>query len=152
MPAYIKHLIECNCILKQFELVEPPVFHKFVVFSIINNDGSIKPSYARCTYCGAIHKVTEVFTSVQQKRDTAPTLPDIEEIKTTLPEKLVDLLVRYNLDVAAWQEVKFIYDNELWGKVVILQRETEGNESYGKYLLLAGKTLWSIDTFSTEDI
>jgi len=127
------------------------VFHKFIVFSIINDDETFKPSYARCNYCGAIHKVTEVMTSVQQRRDTAPMLPDIEEIKTTLPEKLVELLSRYTLDVTTWQEIKFIYENELWGKAVILQRETEGQESYGKYLLIAGKTLWKIDTFSTEE-
>ena len=95
--------------LKQFELIEPPAFHKFIVFSIINQDGSIKPSYAKCNNCDGIHKVTEVGVSEKLKRESSPALPDIEEIKTNLPDKLVELLVRYNLDLPTWQEVQFVF-------------------------------------------
>ena len=152
MPESIKHLVECKCILKQFELIDPPLFHKFVVFSIINDDGSIKPHFAKCNNCGAVHRVTEVGTSQTLKRETAPNLPTIDEIKTQLPEKLVQLLSAYTLDFSVWQEIKFVYDNEKWDKPIILTKEEEGGEKYGKYLLIAGKTLWSVNAFSTEDI
>ena len=152
MPTCIKHLIECNCILKQFELIEPTVFHKFIVFSIINDDESFKPSYAKCNNCGGIHKIIEIGKSEKLKRESAPTLPDAEEIKTTLPEKLNDILSKYTIDLPTWQEIKFLYENEQWGKPVILHKEEENGERFGKYLLLIGKTLWKIDSFSTEDI
>lgn len=152
MPEFIKHLVECNCILKQFELIDPPVFHKFIVFSIINDDGSIKPHFAKCNNCGAVHRVVEVGASQSLKRETAPNLPTIDEIKTQLPIKLVDLLSIYNLELPTWQEVKFVYENERWEKPIILTIEEEGGEKYGKYLLIAGKTLWTINTFSTEDV
>lgn len=152
MLEYVKHLVQCNCILKQFELANPPIFHQFVAFSVIGEDGNIKPSYAKCNNCAGIHRITEVGYSQKLARETAPTLPDIEEIKTALPEKLVGLLVRYTLDLPTWQEIKFVYENEMWGRPIILHREEENGEKYGKYLTLAGKTLWTIDSFSTEDI
>ena len=152
MLECIKHLITCNCVLKQFELIEPPVFHKFIVFSIINQDGSIKPSYAKCNNCGGIHKITEVGVSEKLKRESSPALPDVEEIKTNLPEKLVDLLTKYNLDLPSWQEVQFVYNNDKWDRPIILHREQEGQDVYGKFLVLAGKSLWKIESFSTEDV
>ena len=152
MPNFIKHLIECNCILKQFETVEPPLFHKFIVFSIINDDDTFKPSYVKCNNCNGLHKIIEIGKSEKLKKESTPQLPDIEEIKTTLPEKLVGLLLKYNLDLPTWQEIKFIYDNEQWDKPVILEKEEENNEVYGKYLLLIGKTLWKIENFSSEDL
>lgn len=152
MLEYIKHLVQCNCVLKQFELIEPPVFHRFVVFSVINEDVSIKPSYAKCNNCGGIHRVTEVGVSEKLRRESVPTIPDAEEIKTSLPEKLVGLLLKYNLELTTWQEIKFIYENEMWGRPVILQREQEGEERFGKYVMIAGKSLWKIDSFSTEDV
>ena len=74
--------------------MEPPVFHKFVAFSVISSDGNIKPSYAKCNNCGAVHKVTEVNTSERIKKEDSPLVPDVEEIKASLPEKLVGLLVK----------------------------------------------------------
>jgi hypothetical protein len=128
------------------------MFHKFIVFSIINQDGSIKPSYAKCNNCGGIHKVTEVGVSEKLKRESSPALPDVEEIKTNLPEKLVDLLTKYNLDLPSWQEVQFVYNNDKWDRPIILHREQEGQDVYGKFLVLAGKSLWKIESFSTEDV
>lgn len=151
MPAYVKHLVECNCVLKQFEHVHPTIWHKFVVFSIIDDDGTFKPSFVQCNNCRGIHKVLEVGVAEKLKRESAPTLPDEEEIKSALPERLVALISKYNLDIATWQEIKFLYENEQWGKPVVLTKETEGDVTFGKYLLLAGKTLWKVDSFSTED-
>lgn len=152
MPDYIKHLIECNCILKQFENIEPPIFHNFIVFSALNDDDTLKTSYAKCNNCGGLHKIIEIGKSEKLKKESSPALPDIEEIKTTLPEKLVGLLLKYNLDLPTWQEIKFVYDNELWDKPIILQKEIENKETFGKYLLLVGKTLWKIENFSSEDL
>lgn len=152
MLECIKHLVICNCILSQYQDTEPPIFHKFIVFSVINQDGSIKPSYAKCNNCGGIHKVTEVGVSEKLKKETVASLPDIEEIKSTLPEKLVSLLERYKLQLPTWQEIKFLYENEKWDRAVILSREQENNEISGKYLVLFSKTLWKIDGYSSEEV
>jgi hypothetical protein len=122
------------------------------VFSVINQDGSIKPSYAKCNNCGAIHKVTEVNVSERLKKEDSPLVPDVEEIKSTLPKKLVSLLAKYDLDIPTWQEIKFNHENQKWDRPVILYREKQGEEYQGKYLLMAGKTLWKIESFSTEEL
>jgi hypothetical protein len=152
MLEFVKHLVTCNCVLKQYEDTDPPVFHKFVVFSVINEDGSIKPSHAKCNNCGGIHKVTEVGVSQKLKRETIATLPDIEEIKSSLPERLVALVEKYKLSLPSWQEIKFVLENEKWERPIILQREEEGEDVYGKYLVFYGKTLWKVDNFSSEEI
>ena len=152
MLESIKHLITCTCILRQYEEITPPFFHRFVVFSVINSDGSIKPSYAKCNNCAAIHKVTEANTSERLRREDSPLVPDTEEIKASLPEKLVALLVKYDLDTPTWQHIKFNFDNEKWDRPVVLYKEAQGDDAQGKYLLMAGKTLWKIESFSTEDI
>ena len=152
MLESIKHLITCNCVLRQYQEVEPTVFHQFVVFSVINQDGSIKPSYARCNNCGAIHRITEVNISERLKKEDSPMVPDVEEIKSTLPKKLIALLSKYDLELPTWQEIKFNHENQKWDRPVILYREKQGEDYQGKYLLMAGKTLWKIESFSTEDI
>ena len=151
MKECIKHTIECNCILPQFKNTIPTVFHKFVVFSIINEDGNLKPSYINCNNCGAIHKVLEVGQSIQTPKESISILPKIEEIKTQLPKQLVDILESYKCELHVWQELKFIFDEQKWGKTVLLTKETDGDFSVGKYVLVLGANFFKVDSFSTED-
>lgn len=151
MKECIKHTIECNCILPQFKNTIPTVFHKFVVFSIINEDGNLKPSYINCNNCGAIHKVLEVGQSIQTPKESISILPKIEEIKTQLPKQLVDILESYKCELHVWQELKFIFDEQKWGKTVLLTKETDGDFSVGKYVLVFGTNFFKVDSFSTED-
>lgn len=151
MREYIKHMVECNCFLPQYINHKPPIFHKFIVFSIIEENGSIKPSYAECNNCGAIHRVKEVGVSVQIAKEMSAALPKIEEIKTGIPEAVCKILDGYKVDLSTWLEVKFIYDEQKWGKPVILSREEDGEYIVGKYLLILGEKLHKIDTFSSGD-
>ena len=41
MKNYIKHLVECQCILKIFEKKTKPLYHKFIVFSVIDENDNI---------------------------------------------------------------------------------------------------------------
>ena len=147
MNSYIKHLIECDCVLPQFQLYRPPVFHKFVVFSIILEDGEIQPSFAQCPNCGAVHKVTEVLTSTRIAKDSLSSLPSVDEIKKTLPKRYTETLETYHCDVSTWQEVKFIIDHELWGKAVVHSREVVDGEVTGKYMIVLGQDLLKIDSY-----
>jgi len=120
------------------------------VFSIINSDGSIKPCFAQCNNCDAVHRVTEVGKSVQLRRETIAAIPRVEELKTGIPEPVVKILDAYNPDITTWQEVRFIYDNELWGKPVILSKEEDSGLLVGKYILIIGKELYKVDTFTSD--
>ena len=70
---FVKHLVQCKCILSIFKKMENPPIHKFVVFSEIDESGNIEPSFAQCTNCDLIHKVKEVGVSeILKKRGSYP--------------------------------------------------------------------------------
>jgi hypothetical protein len=145
--SYIKHLLECNCILPQFKNFDPPVFHKFVVFSIINEDGSIQPSFVSCPNCAAIHKIKEVNESVLIRRETMPSIPTIDDIKTTVPEHYSNILASYECELPTWQELKFILENSIWGAKILLSRDEVEETITGKFLLVLGNDLYKVDSF-----
>jgi hypothetical protein len=149
---YIKHLVECNCILKIFEDVRPVVFHKFVVFSTIQDvTGDIIPSYAQCNNCLAIHKVVEVGQSQTIKKEELRSLPSIEEIELEIPEKVSAILQKNECELHVWQEARHILEYKLWGKFIVLSKEKEGSTTLGKALVIHGENMFKIETFEQED-
>lgn len=153
MKTYEKHLIECKCILPQFKGKNPPVFHSFVVFSVIEGPNAVvQMSFAQCPNCEIIHKVTEIGVSTILRKEEMPSLITIEEIKSCLPESLLKLLSNYNLPLHTWQEINFIIENEFWAKrPVILSKEEVDGVTSGKYLMIIGKELYQIKPFTREN-
>lgn len=146
---YIKHLVECKCSLPQFRERDVPVPHSFVVFSVVNEDGSIQPSYAECNNCGCIHKVLEVGISKRLPKETMASLPKIKEIALGLPEQIRTILESYKCDLPTWQEAAFILANQMWGRPVILSKETDDDLVVGKYLLIISKDIIKIETYTS---
>lgn len=145
---YVKHLVECNCTLPQYVDIEPVVFHKFVVFSELEDEtASLIPSVVQCNCCGAIHKVTEVATSTLLRKESSHLLDSIDDIELELSEKLSSILVRYEVELHVWQEAKFIITHELWGRFVVLVKEYEGDSLLGKALVIFGDNLFKIENF-----
>lgn len=147
---YIKHRIDCKCILPQFKSLSPALFHKFIVFSVIDLDGSCVPSYAQCNNCGVIHKVTEIGRSEIIKKETSPAIKSIEDIKLGLPIRLVGLLEQGEVDLPTWQEAEFIISNKLWGRPVLLGVDKDGGSAVGKYVIILGDNLFKVETFEKE--
>lgn len=150
MPEGAKHLIECNCVLPQFKYRNPPIYHHFVVFSVFNEQGLVMPSYAQCPNCGIIHKVVEVGKSIIMRKEELGSILTEEELRQSLPEKLGDILAQYKVDYATWQQAKFIVENELWGRSVILTKDEAEGVVTGKFLTIIGTTLWKIDNFHRD--
>lgn len=147
---YIKHRIDCKCILTQFKNLDPPIFHKFVVFSVIDYDGTCIPSYAQCNNCGALHRVTEIGKSQLVNKETISSIKKIEEMKLSLPPRLVGFLEQSDVDYPTWQEAEFVIVNKLWGKAIILSKDSDGNNIAGKYIVILGEDLFRIETFEKE--
>jgi hypothetical protein len=162
--AFVKHLLECNCILPQFKShaasgkgVIP--FHRFIVFSELRPDGSVKTSYAQCNNCSAIHKIVEVNKSEYLRREQMSSLPDIEELQDQVPEGMMVLLKKHDCPLPTWQQTEFIFRNKLWGEVIILSREREnpGDQTnpgkwITKYVLVLGDKLWKLYTDTEDDL
>lgn len=152
MPEYIKHLVECKCILPQFRKMTHPPFHKFIVFSELEEEtGNLKPSFAQCPNCGAVHRVKEVSTSDISNKDTMLSLPTIEDLKLEIPGKMAALLERHECDLPSWQEAKFIIDNEMWGRTIILAKEREGTTTVGKFVIVLGREIYKLENFERYD-
>jgi len=148
---YVKHIIMCKCILPQFEHMQNPPTHRFIVFSELDANAEVVPSFAQCSNCGIVHKVIEVGKSQILKKETSTILPTIKEIKLSLPKELVELLEQYNLELYSWQEVQWIFDNESWGRTVVLTKEEIDGICNGKYIQFFGRNNWRINKFTREE-
>lgn len=149
--SFVKQLIECTCILPQMQNTNPPVFHKFVVFSEIKADGSFKPHYSQCNNCDAIHKVIEVGISKRINKETISGIVTKEDIASSLPEGLKELLKVYKIDLATYQEINFILENKRLPAKVILTKEYEDGVLSGKMLKFFSDKIWKIDSFYYDE-
>ena len=101
-----QHLIQCHCVLPQYRGRKDPVYHKFTVFSIIDESDTVVPKFVQCNNCGVIHKVydickSEIITGKDEMRNTAK----IDDFKFGIPNDLINLLTTYNCDVNIWEHI-----------------------------------------------
>lgn len=136
----------------QFRQMPDPPFHKFIVFSEIEPPGIIVKSIVQCPNCGAVHRVKEVGVSEVLRKEDAPSILTIEEIKSSLPEKLVAGFSGYDLELHQWMEIKWILDNEQWGRNVILTKDSADGLVTGKYVQIISKDIWRFNNFSREEM
>lgn len=142
-----KHLIKCRCILQQFKKMNDPPLHCFITFSVINDDGSVKPRYTQCNNCGVIHRVTDICTSeVLFGKESSP-LVTIQDVEASLPDKLVTILRLADADLATYEMAQFIYENKRWGDFVVITTEENDGVKQGKYVRILGEQLFKVETF-----
>lgn len=148
-------MIQCKCILKIFEGRNPTVFHKFIVFTELDDaTGDVIPSFAQCNNCGVIHKVIEIGQTVVVPKEDMRSLPTIEEIELDLPAKVSSLLKNNDCDLHVWQEARHIINNKMWGKFVVISKEkspTDKSLTLGKALVIHGESLFKIESFEQTD-
>lgn len=148
----LKHLIECNCILPQYKNRPNPVFHKFVVFSIIDENDNVIQKVVECPFCGILHKVNEIGVSEITSKEFSTSIRKIDDIKLSLPSNISAVLESNNCDLPTWENVEFLYENELWGQAAVLSFEKLDENTHGKLIYLKGPTLIKIEAFSRDDV
>ncbi len=119
----IRHLIECNCILPQFMNLKEKKWHRFPVFSIIDENDNVIPKYTLCNNCGINHKVLEIGKSEITRKDSIRGIKNIEDIKFNLPLEVVSILEPYEHDISTWEELEFIWEEKKFGSFVIIDKE-----------------------------
>jgi hypothetical protein len=143
-----KHLIKCRCVLPQFKRLENPPVHQFIVFSVIQEDETVKPRYSQCNNCGVVHKVIDVCKSeIVSGKENMNSLIKIEDIKPSLHPNFVGILESSQADLATWESVQFIVENKQWGQFVVLTNDSEGEEIHGKYIKILGESMCKVETF-----
>lgn len=153
MTIGLKHLVTCRCTLPQFKRHSQPPKHQFVVFSIIGDDNNVKSKYAQCNNCGVIHRIIEINRSeILFGKEQAASILTPDDIKTSLPTRLVELLEGNHADLATWEATKYIYENKKWGEFVLLTSENDEGTRTGKYVRLLGENLFDVDGFEREEV
>lgn len=148
-----KHLVKCRCILPQFRNQADPPYHHFIVFSEIEDSGTVKIKFAQCNNCGIIHKVTDICTSdIISGKEHLQSIVTIDDIKSTLNPNLVAILEKNMVDIATWENVKFIIDNKLWGHHVVVSSDSQDGMRVGKILVIIGESLFKVDSFTKEEL
>jgi hypothetical protein len=140
-------------VLPQFKRLPNPPAHQFTVFSVINDDDTVKPKFAQCTNCGVIHRVTEISRSeIVQGREAMSSILSISDIRASLPEGLAALLENSQADLPTWEAVQFIYENKQWGNFVVLTSDTEGDTKQGKYVRLLGEKMFKVEIYERTEV
>ena len=144
----IKHLIECQCILPQYKNKQNPIFHKFTVFSVLEND-QVHSSYVECNNCGCVHKIIDLCRSeiMVGKEDLRSVLTK-DDISLTLPSELTHILESYSCDLATWYQTQFIFNQEKWSETITLTKEEIDDKVVGKLLKIVAKDKFKIEPFA----
>jgi hypothetical protein len=144
----VKHLIQCKCILPQFKTQQ--IFHKFVVFSIIDGD-TVKEKLTQCNNCGAVHKITELCKStILENRDDIKGIMNIDDYKINLPQNVSELLVKMKCELYVWEEINFIIKNKKWNSKVLLTNDNYDDYKCGKCIIIKNKGDFEIETFNEK--
>ena len=136
MSDHIKHLIECQCVLNIFKNKTRPVFHKFKVFSQIDENDSIKEKYVICNNCDIVHRVFEVCKSEikwgsENLKSLVTTKDDIKfNLESRNFENIVIELEKNNIDLCEWEYIEYILDNKKEGQIVLNKSEIDNNIVY----------------------
>jgi hypothetical protein len=145
----IKHLVECHCTLPQYRNRKERIFHKFVVFSIIEKE-KVLPKYAQCNNCGIIHYIKEIGKSEFIPKDSSTSISTIEDVKYSIPKDIREILDDHKLDLPGWEEVAFIYENKRWGSHIILSSDNTGETINTKTLKILDKDYVKVESIVNQ--
>ena len=145
-----KHIIACHCILPQFRNNPQQIYHKFVVFSIIDEGDSVIPKHAKCNNCGIIHNVVDIGRSeilIGQEEGAVITK---EDISLMVPISLKNILDNYDCDISTWEHAQFILQNSKYPSELILTRTEESGIVSGKILVFEEAGKFQIKPYSMK--
>lgn len=147
----VKHLVECHCILPQYKNKVPTIYHKFVVFSTIDDSDTVVSTQVQCNNCGTIHKIIDVCRSeIVAGKDESKLVERKEDVSISLPKSLVDLFDTYQLEIADFQHARFIIENQLWDSTIVLSSEVENDVKAGKIVRFVSKESFRVEPFSSR--
>lgn len=149
----VLHLIDCMCILPQYMKNEKPTFHKFKVFSEIDENNEVKRKLVQCPNCGIVHKVLDICKSeVMNGKDETMSVLTKDDLRFMLPTRMYEILDGYKCDIATWEYAKFVIDNKRWGTTIVLTNETNDDDKTrtGKAVIIRGTNEYEIQQFSCQ--
>ena len=148
----VKHIIECHCILPQYRERKDPVYHKFVVFSEIDESDTVIPSHAQCNNCGTVHKIYDICKSeIVAGKDESATVERIKDVALSLPKSVTELFESYSLDLPDYMLARHIIENKKWNTTMVLSKESEDSTVNGKILRFIEEDRFRVESFSRKE-
>jgi len=131
---YIVHLIECQCILPIYKNKTKPLYHKFKVFSVIEDD-QIEEKYVMCNNCKILHRVTEfnkseIMWGVEEEKSMVTTIDDIKFNLSDDYPNIVRLFEEKEVDITAWEHFNFLVEEGISDSVLISKTENKDKLIY----------------------
>jgi len=141
-----RHLVECHCILPLYKNVTPPVYHKFVVYSLLSEkSGKVVPKYVNCNNCGVTHLVKDFCRSeIKLGKEDIGSIRNIKEVAISLPDKIVDILNEHNSTIDLYEEIEDIIDNSIYPRDLVIKREIIDEKYHLKILQILNKDRFKI--------
>lgn len=146
----MKHLIQCHCILPHLRNKKETIFHSFVAFSILDDEGNVIPKDAICNNCGVVHRIVDLCKSEITSKEKSSSIISIDDIKLMIPSDLSNILTNYNCDIATWEQAYFIYSNKKWKSKIVIAKESDDSTIKGKILTIVNSKKFLIETFETN--
>lgn len=148
-----KHIVECHCVLPQYRAMSSPLYHKFIVFSIIDDSDTVVPKFVTCNNCGVVHKVFDICKSeIVAGRDELNSEIKKDDIKFNIPSDIREVLESYNCDISTYENVIFILDNKKWNSFVVLTKDSVEDDVTGKMLVFQNRDKFKIESFTNNFI
>tara|TARA_Y100000591_G_C21409643_1_gene486946 strand:+ start:178 stop:591 length:414 start_codon:yes stop_codon:yes gene_type:complete len=130
-----------------------PLFHKFAVFSIVDDSDTVIVKYVECNNCGVVHKVYDLCKSeIMTGREDLRSQLTIEDFKFSLPSDLFSLLIQYNRDIPDFEYALFILENNAWGSSIVLTREELDGTTQGKLLKFTEPNKFRIESYLHREV
>lgn len=146
----VRHLIECHCILPQFRNRQVPVYHRFIVFSTVDDD-KVNKKLVQCNNCGILHKVVDLCKSeIAHGMEEGVSLRTINDIKLSFPQNLSDFLTQQKSDISIWEYVEFLVDNKQ-EKEITLSKDTKDDVSQLKILHVKADGTFKVKSETRQD-
>lgn len=151
MKSCIRHLVECHCTLPQFRDRKDIVYHRFIVFSEIDENDNVVSKFAQCNNCGVVHRVIDVgHSEILSGLENNASIISINDIKVSLPSNIISVLESYSADVSIWECVAWVIANKAWDTTIILSSEDVSGVVSGKCLRVDGPNSIRIEPFSNS--
>ena len=142
-----KHLIECHCVLPLYKNRDPIIYHKFPVYSRVDESGKIISKYVNCNNCGATHHVYEICKSdIKVGSEDAVSVRNINDVKISLPEKINEILSENNREVSDYEMVEDVFENEIFPTELIISRNIIDENHHIKVLKILDKDRFKIES------
>ena len=143
----VTHTIECHCVLPLYKNKTPTVYHRFVVYNKVDENGSVLPKYVNCNNCGITHFVYEICKSeIKVGKEDLSTVRKINEVKLSLPKKLVKFLESYEVETFVYEKIEDSISKSIFPTEVILKREIIDETHHVKIIKVTSENTFTVNT------